>query len=551
LAKNGIITFIYPLEGHEKAIGLNLFKHPERRNIVNLSLKTLKTYLAGPVQLLEGGIGFIIYTPIFIKKNNEKKIWGLCDIVIYRDKLFNEVDLKESDSKNKYALKGNDGKGESGNIFWGDTNVFKQNPIKTEIILPTGKWILAATPIEGWNSYSDLKTKFKYLSIIISIIISLLFWVLIKALIKIKQNEKTFKALFKAMEQIILVFDDEGRYIYIAPTNERLLYLERNKLLNRTLHEIFDKQTADFFLNTIKKCLETKELIIIDYPLEIKGETLWFQGRLTPLTSNSILFVAQDQTNTILTRKALEQSEKNLKEINETKDKFFSIIAHDLRAPLGAFLNITQLLHNDYDILEEQEKREFIEMMHKTSKSIYDLLENLLMWSKSESGKIIFEPSTNPITYVCDNAYSIYYPIAKEKNIELINNVKSKCLATYDYNTILTVLRNLISNAIKYTPSSGKIIINCKKHQDSNELIISVSDTGIGIPKEKINDLFKIESHFSTPGTNDEKGSGLGLILSKEFVEKNGGKIWVKSQQGKGSTFYFTLPIEVNFSINK
>ena len=183
---------------------------------------------------------------------------------------------------------------------------------------------------------------------------------------------------------------------------------------------------------------------------------------------------------------------------------------------------------------------EFLELMKDSAKNIYSLLENLLEWSRSQRGTIQFEPNHFPLRKIVDNNLSLAKLSAENKKIKLINLIDENINVYIDPNLITTVFRNLISNAIKFTNINGSITIDA--FRDGDFYIVSVIDTGMGMSQETISKLFRIDVHVTTLGTSQEKGTGLGLILCKEFIIINGGNIWVESELGKGSTFKFTLP---------
>jgi signal transduction histidine kinase len=237
--------------------------------------------------------------------------------------------------------------------------------------------------------------------------------------------------------------------------------------------------------------------------------------------------------------KELISSEANLKILNSTKDKFFSIIAHDLKNPLGTYRNLTKMLFDDYSDFDEKEKLEIIEMMSKSANSIYNLLENLLEWSRSQRGKLPFEPIEFDLCFIVQDTFQLFEAMATNKSIKLISNIERPKIITADPNIVKTIIRNLVSNSIKFTPANGEVVINYSSDEQNHT--ISITDNGIGMSENKINMLFRIDINVSTLGTNHEKGTGLGLILCKEFVERHSGTIWVESEVGKGSTFYFTL----------
>lgn len=240
----------------------------------------------------------------------------------------------------------------------------------------------------------------------------------------------------------------------------------------------------------------------------------------------------------------INNQKEELSALNATKDKFFSIIAHDLKNPLSAFKTITGALYTMYHDFSEEDRLESLEMIQESADNLYSLLENLLEWSGTQRGKIVFNPIDIDLSYIVNSNFDLLNNSAKNKNIELILNVEKNTNIHADYNMINTVIRNLISNAIKFTPDFGTVTISCLVSKENTN--ISVFDSGVGISKERIDKLFKIDSQSSTKGTNNESGTGLGLILCKEFVEKHSGKIWVNSEIGKGSEFTFTIPNSLN-----
>lgn len=240
-------------------------------------------------------------------------------------------------------------------------------------------------------------------------------------------------------------------------------------------------------------------------------------------------------------KEIISEDNLQLKELNATKNKFFSIIAHDLRSPLGSLYSLGELLWNTKDKADRQMQDELIEALVKDSKRTFDLLDNLLKWAKSSSGRIDFNPETVDITSLVMSNIDMYNGKCAAKEISLLNLVTDDLKIHADYNMLDTVLRNLVSNAIKFTPNKGKIEITASSTAD-NKIALSVSDNGVGIPQEHIDTLFNMDSKFRMIGTNDESGSGLGLKLCKEFIDKNGGEISVSSELGEGTTFTIILP---------
>ncbi len=226
--------------------------------------------------------------------------------------------------------------------------------------------------------------------------------------------------------------------------------------------------------------------------------------------------------------------------LNNTKDKFFSIIAHDLRNPFITILGFTDLLLTDYKELDESEIMFYLEEMKKSAEISHNLLQNLLQWSRSQTGRIEFLPTKLNLKNLVNVNLELLQPSAANKEIVIKSEVEDVNVMA-DEDMLNTIIRNLITNAIKFTPKGGMITIASKETGKYAE--VSVSDTGVGMNEETVTNLFKLDSTHSTLGTNNEAGTGLGLILCKEFVEKQGGKIWVESTLNIGSKFIFYLPL--------
>lgn len=241
-------------------------------------------------------------------------------------------------------------------------------------------------------------------------------------------------------------------------------------------------------------------------------------------------------------KEKLKESESKLKELNATKDKLFSIIAHDLRSPFNAILGFSDLLTNNINEHNIEENKKFIEQINNTAKFTLNLLDNLLTWAKSQTGQIEFKPQNIILSEIIQESIEGSEASASIKGIS-INCSQSKDFEVYaDPNMLQIILRNLISNAIKFTYSNGKIDVQAIKTPTKIE--ITISDNGMGIKEEVKNKLFELDSNITTVGTKKEKGSGLGLILCDELVKKHGGRIWVETELGKGSDFKFTLPFD-------
>ena len=275
--------------------------------------------------------------------------------------------------------------------------------------------------------------------------------------------------------------------------------------------------------------------------------TYWELATISPIIDDdeeiiNYIAVKEDITKQKEIEKALTESNEKLEEANITKDKFFSIIAHDLKSPIGAVLTMAELLNNSYETFTKEEIKNWINTLYQSSANTFNLLENLLTWSRVQRNAITFNPQHFDLNIVIDESLDFLEANRSKKNITVKNNIDLSVFVFADKEMISTVIRNIISNAIKFTPVNGNIQID--KEMIKNEFVkIIITDYGIGMNKDKISQLFKLDYDVSTEGTEGEKGTGLGLILCKEFIKKNNGEIFVESEEGKGSSFSITVPI--------
>ncbi len=237
---------------------------------------------------------------------------------------------------------------------------------------------------------------------------------------------------------------------------------------------------------------------------------------------------------------ALKESEANLAELNATKDKFFSIIAHDLKSPFNSIIGIGELLSEQIKKKEFDDLEEYASIMQDSSHKAMNLLTNLLEWSRSQTGRMDFNPEFIRISLLADEVIDLLLYSATQKSIRVISQIPKSAVCFADKAMISSVLRNLVSNAVKFTENGGEVIISAMS--SDSKYIVTVSDNGTGMSKEESDNLFRIDKFYSTRGTNNEGGTGLGLILCKEFISRHGCEIWAESKKGKGSNFLFTLP---------
>ena len=537
LSKDCIIGDIYPLEGHEAAIGLDLLNHPERAEIVNKTIETRKTFVAGPVDLIEGGIAFISYTPVFDKTITETGVfWGVADIVIKMDALFNESEFETVENDFEFALRGYNGTGIKGKVFYGKEEVFNSDPETVIINLPYGTWVMASKPVDGWEAFYD-QDRFLYLSLIFSsFVISLLLGLLVHAILKIQLNERRLKAIFNSLDSLIIEFDKNGKYLSIAATQPGLLAKPANELIGMNITEIVDVDTAVRYKDTFSKCLKNKELVVMEYPLIIEGKKRWFQGRVSYKTENSVIFNAIDITKN-------KENEESILQSNQMKDNLISVLAHDLRNPLGHFMQMTNFLVEDFTSFEREEILSHLKGINESSKNTYDLLENILNWQLTRKNSNHIKLRSEDIKPQIDDIITQLNYLAIAKNIKIVNGMNDGSHAMVDRKLLDTIIRNLLVNAIKFSYSGGEIEIGSQEltENEVSYMKIGITDKGIGMDESQINEILDGNEIKINYGTERERGTGLGLIICKEFIELLGGEFNMESTKGQGSTVFVML----------
>ena len=326
----------------------------------------------------------------------------------------------------------------------------------------------------------------------------------------------------------LVVQDDEGVFYGILTTGDIFQNPKTLIIDCLTIKELIDGELS--VEDAIQK-MDTAKTDVLPVGKNGKFMGLVFKNELYKYISDYNL----ELENTILART------KELEEAIATKDLVFSIIAHDLKSPFNSILGFTELLKNKIRNLDVDKSEKLISSMYFQARNTYNLLENLLNWARSNSNQIEFKPVPCHISTICDAIINQVGDTAQLKNITINSFHKNESYAFADKNMLEVILRNLLSNALKYTETNGKIEIYSMPVGEFVE--ITVSDNGIGMTEEVKNKLFKSDLHESKPGTENERGTGLGLVICNDFIKRNNGKIWIENNKEKGTSFKFTLPI--------
>jgi len=359
---------------------------------------------------------------------------------------------------------------------------------------------------------------------------------------KPKEKEKAYHELISNISEGIF-YTKQGILKSVNPSLADILGYSEKELEGKPLWELI----AHCYQEPIRNLFLKKESVELKPAYDIKcerkdGTVFWAELKVKHLNNGSKSFgTISDITQRKLNENKLKASERSLKRSNAAKDKFFSIIAHDLKTPFSTLMGYTYLLMKEYKQYDDNKRETMIRSLYDITKQTFNLLENILVWSRSQTESMPFAPRSISISKLLFENIRLYNPTAKAKNITLSTGSDVKDIFVFaDPEMIQTVIRNLVANAIKFTPEKGNITLDITDNGDE-KITVSITDTGVGINRDKKGLLFRIDNNNSTLGTHDEKGTGLGLVICKEFVEKNGGELKVDSTPGKGSKFSFTL----------
>ncbi len=356
-----------------------------------------------------------------------------------------------------------------------------------------------------------------------------------------REKEKRADELGLANKELAFQNEEkEKRADELIIANKELAYQNEQKEKRLAELIIADKELV---FQSREKEKRADELIIANRELAYQNEQKEKRADELIIANKELAYENEQKEKRAAELVIINNELHQLIQLNKDKDKFFSIIAHDLRAPFNAIVGIGEILKAQIRKKEFEEIEELANMISQSSNKAMDLLMSLMAWAQSQSGRMDFKMEYFNIVTLIDEVTFLFIDITKQKRILVSCSLPQSIQVNADKEMISTVLRNLISNAIKFTQPEGKIVVSLVAKQD--ELIFSVSDTGVGISKAGIDKLFKISTSFSTPGTLNEKGSGLGLVLCKEFIEKNKGKIWVDDRVGIGTTICFSLPLNM------
>lgn len=373
---------------------------------------------------------------------------------------------------------------------------------------------------------------------------------------RIKEQRVTYRALYESQQTLKLItdnlpslisyIDENFRYQFVNKTHTDWLQMPLNKIKGRHIKEILGEDAFNNLYPHIKKALDGEIVNFENTGVIRKSHRVYLNSTVIPHfdsdnTIKGIFVLVTDITNLKKRENKIKSQKKELQKINATKDKLFSVIGHDLKNPFNSILGFSELLSEEIISLSKEDARDIAIQLKEKSNQAYNLLTNLLDWSRTQLKRIESSPEKIALNKFVDEIMEALQDTATHKNIKLLSRLRDDIYVYADRNMMLSVFRNLLNNAIKFTRSGGQIEVDAENR--NNYIKISLRDNGVGIDPEHLSHLFNLESEFTTAGTDNETGTGLGLMICKEFIELNRGKMWINSVKGEGTTIHFTLPV--------
>ncbi|MGZ2368597.1 sensor histidine kinase [Ancylomarina sp. YFZ004] len=351
--------------------------------------------------------------------------------------------------------------------------------------------------------------------------------------------------IINSIDDLLFILDMDGNFIEYFKSENTDLLLSPEGFIGKNYRDVMPQSIIELFDEAYEHILEGNKTYSRDYKIDLKGKVQWYNTRNTPLKNHKgeiigVVSLCRNISDRIELQNNLKNREKLLKESNASKNKLFSIIGHDLRGPVGSLKQLTKMMLTDCDLNDTRVITEMLKALQKSANSTYDLLENLLAWANSQRNEVLFFPTNVNLYKIIEACILLASDLAQKKDITIHNQTSPSQIIYADRNMLMTILRNLLTNAIKFSHSKTNIYLSVIDTELGVE--VSVKDEGVGINSENLVRLFKPTEFLTTFGTLGERGTGLGLLLCKEFVEKHGSEIRVKSDIGKGSVFSFFIP---------
>ena len=541
LAFGTVLRYVYPVKGNEAAIGLNYMSHPDQRDAVQRMMETGRTVVAGPIALVQGGHGIVSRTPIFLPSVDGKgrTYWGLVSIPIDVDGLFADAGLLRQDLPIDIAIRGKDGLGERGEVFFGDGHVFGADPVLLDVRLPAGHWQMAAVAKSGWRTDLDAALFVGTLGAALSVLLATATFLAMSALRRLEESENQFRSALDDAPIPIMLHDGD----LVVAVNRAWV-----QLTGYTADELPTVNDWKLQAYPRKGATEPNDLWRGERAIRTAGGVMrvWeFSSRYVTSARYRKLIVsmAVDITDRKLAEIELRRHKDAAEQANIAKSAFLANMSHELRTPLTAVIGFSEMIREETHGPDAGERyRDYAGDIIASGRHLLGVINDLLDVSKIEAGKMEIRPERVNTGTLVTASLRISRDAALRKGVELSTAIDDDAAELWaDEQAARQILINLLSNAIKFTAAGGHVTVAAS--QDTGGGIeISVADDGIGIPPERLPALMKPFEQVDNRYARASGGTGLGLALVKGLAERHGGSVVIRSTPGLGTTVTVRFP---------
>ena len=551
LAPAGVVTYVWPLEGNEGAVGHDLIADPVRGPAVVRAIEERRFVLAGPFELLQGGSGLVGRNPIYLGEGDQEEFWGFATVVLNFDVIAEEALLTTAEDRNlNYAIRGRDGLGADGEIFFGDPAVFDHNPVVLDVLLPNGTWQVAAVPAGGWPViWRRLTPVGVFLGgLVVAIALAVAVWRSETARRAIERISTDLTRIIHATASPIFAVDANGIVTEWNKAAERVSGIDRaeavgNSFENGSWRAVAVDRDAEALIRAVRDASEGLSTEDVRVTLHAE-QTVILDFDVTPRSNDGAdigaVCIAQDVTARLDAERVRAENIAMAKSARY-KDEFLAGMSHELRTPLNAIIGLSQVLKRGTFGALEPKQQTYVEQIGVSGEHLLALINDVLDLAKIEANATQLDRRPTDLIAVIRQSLGVIAPLATKKNLTVTGpDEGGDATAWVDERRIRQIVLNLLSNAVKFTDDGGSIGVELRGSDDAVDIV--VWDTGIGIADVQRHLLFEPFQQLDGSLAREHEGTGLGLAMTAKLIELHGGSIEVESRPGKGSRFTVRVP---------
>ncbi|MBK5963642.1 histidine kinase [Thiocystis minor] len=558
-APDMVISLMYPLAGNEGAMGLNYRTHPTQASAALRVVETGQPVLAGPLPLLQGGMGIVAREPVFIPPTDaggRPRFWGLVSSIFDVDLLYRQTGIMEAISTLRLALRGTDGKGARGEVFFGDPGVYAQRPVMTDIVLPGGAWQLAATPKLGWGQPTGLLWLIRLLGLLSACGAGVIAYLLARGRQALTRSEVRLRTLLDTIPDLVWLKDADGFFLACNPRFEQCVGARESDILGKGDHDFVPAEQADFFLENDRAAIAAGSPLANEEWLTFASDGYrgLFETLKTPVRDArgaivGVLGIAHDISERKRAEDEIRQLNADLEDrvqartaelaaINKELETFTYSVSHDLKAPLRGIDGYSRLLLEDHGQQLNEEGRLFLDNVRRCVDQMSQLIEDLLAYSRMERRGV--HDVTLDLASVAKRILAERRDDIQALGGSVTVDLAESLTARADPDGLSMVLRNLLDNALKFSRSGAPPCIAIEGTTSEYGIILAIRDQGIGFDLQFHDRIFEIFQRLQR--AEEYPGTGVGLAIVRKAMERMGGRVWAESAPGQGATFFLELP---------